>query len=421
MLKLHRSIGLALFLALGQTAFSQTTLAQTNGQSGTIPYPGTIQSLPVAAPANIPTPQISPQSPLPNFPQTESLIFVAPNGIDDPGSGSAITPFRTITAALRTLPGPGTIIQLATGNYSAETGEEFPLKLLPGIKLRGNADSKGEGISIKGGGFFVSPTFARQNIAMLAANNAQVIGVTITNSGSRGYGLWVESSKNFTATSSTFINNTHDGVFLTGDSIANVVSSQFTKNRGSGISAVGSSSGDIRGNVFDNTGFGLSIGQKSSVVVSSNQIINNRNGIILSNIATPSLHANTIANSQEYGLVILRDRSGNQPNPDLGTQANPGLNIFKGNKKKDINNTTGAKLLAVGNQIDNKRVSGPMELIGSVAPPSTPVKPPAKPPAKPPKPSQVKPAAKKPTQAKPPAKKPIQTKPVPKPKIRSSD
>lgn len=411
-LKLQRSIGLALFLALGQTVFSQTTsaqtLAQTNGQNGTIPYPGTIQSLPVAAPTNIPTPQVSPQSPPPNFPQTEALIFVAPNGIDDPGSGSAITPFRTITAALRTVPAPGTIIQLAPGTYSAETGEEFPLKLLPGIKLRGNADSKGEGILIKGGGFFVSPTFARQNIAVLAANNAQVIGVTITNSGSRGYGLWVESSKNFTATSSTFINTTHDGVFLTGDSIANVVSSQFTKNRGSGISAVGSSSGDIRGNVFDNTGFGLSIGQKSSVVVSSNQIINNRNGIILSNVATPSLHANTIANSQEYGLVILRDRSGNQPNPDLGTQANPGLNIFKGNKKKDINNTTGVSLLAVGNQIDNKRVSGPMELIGSVAPPSTPVTSPVKP---------SKPPVKKPTQSKPPTKKPIQTKPVPKPKI----
>lgn len=412
MLKLQRSLGLLLLLALGQPALD------LKAQNETIPYPGTIQSAPApqqtlpALPQSVPT-QVNPQAiPAPQL-LTETVIFVAPTGTDAPGVGSNATPFRTITAALQAAR-PGAVIQLAPGTYSTETGEVFPIKLSSGTKLRGNPESKGADTVIKGGGVFISPTFARQNIGMLAANNAQVSGVTITNSNARGYGLWVESSQNMTIANNTFVNNTHDGVFLTGDAIANISGSQFSKNRGSGISAVGSSYGDIRGNVFDNTGFGLSIGQKSRVMVSSNQIVNNRNGIILSNVAAPTLRGNTIANSQEYGLVILRDRSGRQPTPDLGTQDNPGLNIFRGNKKKDINNTTGATLLAVGNQINKKNVAGPMELIASTEPPQTPVTPtPPKPPTK--KPTQAKPPTKKPTQTKPPVKKPTQSKPVPKP------
>jgi phosphomannomutase len=71
------------------------------------------------------------------------------------------------------------VIQLAPGTYSEATGEQFPLKLSTGVELRGNGSSKGSGIVISGGGTFISPTFARQNIAILAANNAHVGGITL--------------------------------------------------------------------------------------------------------------------------------------------------------------------------------------------------------------------------------------------------
>ena len=358
-----------------------------------------------------------------------AAIYVSPNGTDAAGAGSQATPFRTITAALSSNPQPGTTIKLAPGTYSTETGEVFPLKLLPGVNIQGNSSTNGQDILIKGGGVFVSPSFARQNIAMLAAKNAGISGITLTNSNPRGYALWVESSRNVKITNNTFINTTHDGVFLTGDANATITSNLFTKNRASGISALGTSTGEIKGNEFNDTGFGLSIGKNSQVQVIGNRIINNVDGIVISNLATPTLRGNLIANSKRNGLVILKDRNG-QPNPDLGTAASPGLNIIKGNKDKDLTNATGVTYVVVGNEIDKKRVAGSLDLVPASSPlslpqisPSASAKPNSpneKPTAtKPPtKPSQTKPAATKPaksTQTKPTATtkpKPSQSKPA---------
>jgi parallel beta-helix repeat protein len=358
---------------------------------------------------------------------TAAIIYVAPNGTDAAGAGSQATPFRTITAALSSNPQPGTTIKLAQGTYSAETGEVFPLKLLPGVNIQGNSSTNGQDILIKGGGVFISPTFAKQNIAILAAKNAEISGITLTNSNARGYALWVESSRNVKITNNTFINTTHDGVFLTGDANATITSNLFTKNRASGISALGTSTGEIRGNEFNDTGFGLSIGKNSQVQVIGNRIINNVDGIVISNVATPTLRGNLIANSKRNGLVILKDRS-SQPNPDLGTAASPGLNIIKGNKDKDLQNATGVTYVVVGNEIDKKRVAGSFDLVSASSPlsppqiapsasakPSTPEKPTA---TKPTKPTATKPAPTKPaksTSTKPTATtkpKPAQAKPA---------
>jgi hypothetical protein len=70
----------------------------------------------------------------------------------------------------------------------------FPLRLKAGVSIQGDRRTKGSKIIINGGGTFLSPTFARQNIAILGANQASLSGVTVTNSNPRGYGLWIESS-----------------------------------------------------------------------------------------------------------------------------------------------------------------------------------------------------------------------------------
>jgi parallel beta-helix repeat protein len=360
--------------------------------------------------------------------QSAAIIYVSPNGTDAVGAGSQTAPFRTITAALNSNPQPGTTIMLAKGTYSVESGEIFPLKLTPGIRIMGNTSTKGEDIVIKGGGVFISPTFARQNIAILAAKNAQISGITLTNSGARGYALWVESSQGVQITNNTFVNTTHDGVFLTGIANATITGNLFTKNRASGISALGSSFGDIKGNEFDDTGFGLSIGQRSQVVVAGNRIVNNVDGIVISNLATPTLRGNLIANSKRNGIVILKDRNG-QPNPDLGTAASPGMNIIKGNKTMDLHNATNVTYSVVGNELAKNRVAGSVDLVSATSPlsppqivPSTatkpvgaPDKPAANKPTKPPsKPAANKPPAKS-SQAKPTAvskPKPTQTKPA---------
>lgn len=306
--------------------------------------------------------------------QANTVIFVSPNGSDTNLGISADQPLQSITAALKKSPQNGAIIQLASGTYSAATGEQFPLTIPAGVTLRGNPTNQGQEIIISGGGSFVSPTFARQNIAMLTESGARIEGITLTNKNTRGYALWVESAQNVTIANNTFVNSDHDGVFLTGVTSANVTRNIFTKNGANGLSAVGMSTGQIQSNTFDNTGFGLAIGQKSQVSVISNRIINNRGGIIVSNLSTPSFRNNLIANNQENGLVILKDRNG-QPTVDLGTTVSPGQNIFQNNKQTDINNASGVTVIAIGNEADPKRVQGSVEIVQSTSPltpPSTP-------------------------------------------------
>ncbi|MEE3718417.1 S-layer homology domain-containing protein [Tumidithrix elongata RA019] len=323
--------------------------------------------------------------------QANTILFVAPSGTDALGAGTQATPFRSITAALNAKPQAGTIVQIAPGTYSADTGEIFPLKIPAGVTLRGDSSSRGAGVLISGGGTFVSPTFARQNVSMLVGNGTTVEGITLTNSGNRGYALWVESAKNVAIANNTFVGTGHDGVFLTGDTSANVVGNIFTKNGANGLSAVGTSSGEIRENTFEDTGFGLAIGQRSRVALIGNRITKNRGGIVISNIATPTLRGNLIENNTENGLVVLKDRN-SQPTVDLGTTGSLGQNIFRGNKVADINNASGVTIAAVGNQVDLKRVIGPVDLVASsvpITPPQTPspvvpVPPTPKPPVNPP-------------------------------------
>ncbi len=297
----------------------------------------------------------------------QNIVFISPQGADVVGAGSQTQSFRTLTAAIAAYPQFGTIFQLGSGTYSEATGESFPIRLPKGAILRGNPSVNGTNVVISGGGRFVSPTFASQNIAIAAANNSRIEGVTVTNSNPRGYGLWLESSRNVFVANNNFVRNTHDGIFLTGNADAYIGNNLFTGNTGSGISAVGTSTGEIRNNKFENTGFGLSIGQQSQVVLVNNNISRNVDGIIISNTAQPTLRGNAIADNQRNGLVVLSSANGS-PRPDLGTMISQGNNTFRNNREYDINNATSIAIAAVGNQINQSRVKGLLDLNASRSP-----------------------------------------------------
>lgn len=305
-----------------------------------------------------------------NAPQ--KIVFVSPQGADNVGAGAENQAFRTITAAIAANPQEGTIFQLGEGNYSEATGESFPIRLPKGAILRGNPTVNGNNVVINGGGRFVSSTFASQNIAIVAANNSRIEGITVTNNNPRGYGLWLESSRNVVITNNNFVRNTHDGIFLTGAANATISNNLFTGNTGSGISALGTSTGEIRDNRFENTGFGLSIGQSSQVALINNQISRNVDGIVISNIAQPTLRGNAIADNQRNGLVILSNAN-SSPRPDLGTTASQGNNTFFNNREFDINNATTIPVAAVGNQVNRAKVKGLLDLTASRSPVGNPI------------------------------------------------
>jgi len=296
-------------------------------------------------------------------PAQPKIVYVSPQGTDAQA-------YPTITAAIAANPQEGTIFQLSNGTYSEATGESFPIRLPKGTILRGNPSANGSNVVISGGGRFVSPTFASQNIAIAAATNSRIEGVTITNSNPRGYGLWLESSRNVVIANNSFVRSTHDGIFLTGSANAYIGNNLFTNNKGSGISALGTSTGEIRDNRFENTGFGLSIGQQSQVVLANNNISRNVDGIIISNTAQPTLRGNAIADNQRNGLVVLSSANGS-PRPDLGTTISLGNNTFRNNREFDINNATTIPLTAVGNQITQSKVKGLLDLSASSSPITT--------------------------------------------------
>jgi parallel beta-helix repeat protein len=289
-----------------------------------------------------------------------NVLFVNPAARDETiGNGSKRAPFKTITQALQ-IAQPKTVIVLSTGTYSTSSGEKFPLILKPGVSIQGNPRTRGRNIVIQGGGTFLSPTFARQNITILGANHASVTGVSVTNPNPRGYGLWIESSSPVVI-KNTFTRNSHDGISITGNSAPIIRSNYFYQNGANGMTIYGTSRPEVRENVFKKTGFGINIAQKAAPVLVGNRITKNRAGIVAQANARPILRDNVIEGSREDGLVVIATSQ-----PNLGTKAEPGGNVFRQNGRYDINSSASSQVIpAFGNQLANVRTSGSVDLAGT--------------------------------------------------------
>ncbi|MGJ3248054.1 MAG: DUF1565 domain-containing protein [Elainellaceae cyanobacterium] len=289
------------------------------------------------------------------------LFFVNPIlGHDTHGDGSQRSPFRTITQALEHSQ-PGTVIMLAPGTYSAESGEQFPLRMKPGVTIQGNPSTQGDGILIRGGGRFLSPTVAGQNIAILGANDATLTGVTVRNPNARGYGLWIESSSP-TVARNTFSNNVHDGMSVNGDSSPIVQDNLFRQNGANGITVFGSGQAVVRENVFEQTGFGINVSQNAAPHLIENRLLNNRDGIVIQGYARPVLRNNVIDGSRRDGIVAIAHAV-----PDLGTPDHPGNNQFQNNTRHDLNvEAAEHPAPAFGNDLTEARMTGEVDLTGNV-------------------------------------------------------
>jgi parallel beta-helix repeat protein len=289
-------------------------------------------------------------------------LFVNPSmGNDTTGDGSESAPWQTITQALEASQS-NTVIILSSGTYNAKTGEVFPLILKPGVAIQGDIGNKGKTVIINGGGEYLSRSFGGQNVAIVSANQTSLSGVTVTNSNSRGYGLWIESS-NIVVRDNTFTSSTQDGISVTGDGTPSISKNHFVRNGANGMTISGNARPEIRENIFQETGFGINIAQNASPVVVANQIQNNRSGVIIQANATPLFRNNVIQGNKEDGLVVIA-----QGKPDLGSSYDPGRNIFRNNRRYDIN-AQAAKLLfaAAGNNLVSSRINGKVDLQGITA------------------------------------------------------
>jgi parallel beta-helix repeat protein len=282
-----------------------------------------------------------------------NLLFVDPTiGNDQGGNGSENSPLKTITQALQTAQ-PNTTIILAPGTYSPQTGEVFPIVMKQGVAIQGDTRNKGRTVRIMGGGEYLSRSFGSQNVAIVGANQAGLSGVTITNTNSRGYGLWIESSDPLIQ-ENTFTGNTQDGISVTGNATANISKNYFNGNGANGITISGESRPQVRENIFQRTGFGINIAQNAAPLIIANQIQDNRSGIIVQANTSPILRNNVIQGSKEDGLVIIA-----QATPDLGNAQEPGGNEFRNNGRYDINAKAAKQVVsAPGNNLVKNRIIG---------------------------------------------------------------
>lgn len=339
------SIGRSLVLLLGLSitvastfllsAFSNTAVAQTiEEQQRTVPGEQTISQV--------------------------NVLFVNPSvGDDKAGNGSERTPFKTIRQALH-VAAPNSTIILATGTYSEQSGEVFPLILKPGVSIKGDASTKGRGIVIQGGDDYLSRTFGKQNAAIVTANSSSIVGVTIMNPKPRGYGVLIEST-NPTISENTFAGSTQDGISITGNATPVISKNYFYQNKANGLTVSGFARPQIRENIFQQTGFGINIAQNAEPLIIGNQIQSNRAGIIVQASSRPKLRNNAIQNNREDGLVVIA-----QAVPDLGSATEPGGNDFRNNARYDINAGASKQLFsAYGNTIASNRIAGKVDMSGN--------------------------------------------------------
>ncbi|HLY11308.1 MAG TPA: DUF1565 domain-containing protein [Planctomycetota bacterium] len=219
------------------------------------------------------------------------------------GNGSPGYPLQTIGFALQ-FAIPGDSIILATGTYSASSGEVFPILLKPGVAVVGDPSTKGSTTAIVGAGNYTIQGGTHMGTVITAGvvlgSGTSLSGVKITASGATGV-----------------------GVVFDGNS-GSLGSSTLT---GCGAS-------------------GLEIFQSASPSISSCLItLSGGAGVVTFDNSAPILRQNTITSNTTDG-ILAQDTSV----PNLGDVATPGGNTIQTNTVEGLaNNTTASSIPAAGN------------------------------------------------------------------------
>ncbi|HEY9890063.1 MAG TPA: DUF1565 domain-containing protein, partial [Candidatus Obscuribacterales bacterium] len=235
-------------------------------------------------------------------PQGYAVIHVnARSGSDSQGDGTQLRPFKTITQALK-MAEANTLILLAAGVYSADSGEVFPLALKPQVTVQGLAGPNTSEVMIFGHGNYYSPSSGLRNITVLGANNAGLANVTISNPHPEGTGLWIESGSPIILENAFFRNGLH-GVYIAGEGTPVIRGNYFAENGSAGLVIAGPSSAQVQANVFENTGTGITVAPNATPQILDNRISRNLDGLIVHAEARPTLENNQISRNRRNSIV----------------------------------------------------------------------------------------------------------------------
>ncbi|MBT9316131.1 DUF1565 domain-containing protein [Leptothoe spongobia] len=218
-------------------------------------------------------------------------------GNDQQGVGSAEQPYKTITRALEMVaPRVSTVILLAPGHYSQASGEQFPLRLRPGITIQGTAGETRNTL-IVGSGEFQDGNMSH-NATIVTADRSGLANIAVSNA--KGSGVWI-SSGTPVLRRVALVANAVAGVQVT-DGAPVIENSYFNRNQ-LGLAIRGNSRAIVRSNYFEATGRAISIASPAIPTINNNRIARNDVGIALKNNARPVLEANILNNNGRNGVV----------------------------------------------------------------------------------------------------------------------
>ncbi|NMF83582.1 DUF1565 domain-containing protein [Nodosilinea sp. P-1105] len=248
-----------------------------------------------------PSPSAAPPGPIERG-HNQRLVHVNPvSGSDGNGDGSQLRPYQTITQALAAAP-PQSIVVLASGEYSADSGETFPLRLKPGVTVQGAPGVDRPPAVIRGSGLWTSRNQGSLHVTVIGVDGAGLGNVTLTNPHTAGYGMVVEAGRPVIR-DNLFVSSGYGGALVTGDSAPLLEGNRFTHNGVVGLAIAGQSTAQVQGNQFDNTGIGIRVAPGAQPEIHNNRIVQNQDGIILDGSAQPYLHNNHIAHNRRNGVV----------------------------------------------------------------------------------------------------------------------
>ncbi|MEM7063097.1 MAG: DUF1565 domain-containing protein [Cyanobacteria bacterium P01_B01_bin.77] len=239
--------------------------------------------------------------------QNYTVLHVdAATGHDQRGAGSVEQPYQTITQALQVAPVTSTVILLAPGHYSSSSGEQFPLRLRPGITIQGNVGATRNTIIVGSGEFRDGPT--TQNTAIVTSDRSGLANLTVSNP--KGSGVWISEGAPILRRVALMANAVA-GVQVTAG--APLIENSYFHQNPNGLAIQGNSRATIRENLFEATGRAITVASPATPTINNNRIARNDVGIALKNNARPVLTANILNGNERNGVVEVEPTTAELP------------------------------------------------------------------------------------------------------------
>lgn len=292
--------------------------------------------------------------------QTVSRVLkVDPNRGQDPAQGATADLFKTLTAALRQVSG-NTLIQLAAGTYSRESGENFPIIVPSGTLVSGDEANQGRAVIIRGGGAFSGPQLGERSLALVLQGDAQVRGVTITNP--QGAGLGAEAGRPLVR-ACQIVQCSQDGIVVAGSAMPAILDCLLENLGNHGVIFSQRTKGEVRRCTVRRCSQGVAVRDEAAPLISESQCLSNQVGVAVYQSARPVLRRTQLVQNQTAGLLLQQTAWA-----DIGQAQDPGGNVLRNNAQADIRNETGRALLSVGNDVLPQRLVGQVTLAASQVP-----------------------------------------------------